>query len=206
MDLDCEDFHSEVHICVYSQMERVQEGKYIAKEQWIHWDAESIANLAASSDSNCSDDTILYDLDSEMSSQNDNNDVVDNCLLPDINQLIAELTPIAWQTNPSACPPHNFVMPTNYSPATSVYSPRSPSYSLRHSPINIDSDSEDSEHGFTPPQNDGPITTRAKKIFTLPNDDSDLEYDGEVELIGLVGNYVNRHKMPIQINGVYIFP
>ena len=86
-----------------------------------------------------------------------------------------------------------------------MYSPTSPAYSPRHSPITI-SDS-DSEHGFTPAQNsDGPFTTRASDIFNLPNEDSDLENDGEVELINLVGDYINRHRLPIQINGVYLFP
>ena len=57
-------------------MNRVQEGQYIARDQWIHWDAESMAQLAAQevqsldSESNCSDSTILYDPDSDMASQN----------------------------------------------------------------------------------------------------------------------------------------
>ena len=118
--------------------------------------------------------------------------------------LRAELTPIAWQTNPPASPSHNFVVPDNYRPTTPIYSPTSPAYSPRHSPIQIDSEEE---HGFTPAQNsDGPITTRASDIFDLPSDDSDLEHDGEVELISLVGDYINRGKIPIQMNGVYLFP
>ena len=55
-------------------------------------------------------------------------------------QLRAELTPIAWQTNSPASPPHDFVMPTNYRPVTPVYFPRSPAYSPSQSPISIDSD------------------------------------------------------------------
>ena len=73
------------------------------------------------------------------------------------------------------------VMPTKYTPSTPVYSPTSPVYS----PININSDSE---HGHTPPQNESPIITRASQIFDLPNEDSDLEHDREVELISLVGD------------------
>ena len=96
----------------------------------------------------------------------------------------------------SDSPPPDFVMPTNYTPT-------SPAYSPRHSPINITSDSE---YGYTPPQNDSPIITRASEIFDLPNDDSDLEHDREVELINLMGVYVNRNRIPIQINGVYLFP
>ena len=40
----------------------------------------------------------------------------------------------------------------------------------------------------------------------MPNEDSDLELNREVELINMMGSYVNRNRIPIQINGVYIFP
>ena len=50
------------------------------------------------------------------------------------------------------------------------------------------------------------IITRASEIFDLPNDDSDLEPDREVGLINVVGAYVNRNRIPIQIIGVYLFP
>ena len=73
------------------------------------------------------------------------------------------------------------------------------------SPLTINKDS-DSEHGNTPPQNDGPIVTRGTEIFDLPNDDSDFELDREVELVNMMGSYINRNRIPIQINGVYIFP
>ena len=67
-----------------------------------------------------------------------------------------------------------------------MYICTSPDYNPRHSPISI-SDTK-SEHGFTPVQNsDGPFHTRASDILNLPNDDSDLENDGEVGLINLVG-------------------
>ena len=138
------------------------------------------------------DDDIV---DSE-SVNNNSNDLVE---LPDINQLRAELTVLGG----SDSPPPNFVAPTNYTPASPRYSPASPAYSPSQSPINIDSDSD---HGFTPPQNDGPIVTRASEIFDMPNEDSDLELDREVELINMMGSYVNRNRIPIQINGVYIFP
>ena len=61
-------------------------------------------------------------------------------------------------------------------------------------------------NGYTPPQDDSPIITRASEIVDLPNDDSDLEHDREVQIITLVGDYVNRNRIPIQINGVYLFP
>ena len=155
-------------------------------------------------ESNCSDSTILYDLDSDIASQNNVvtgivNNTVDIEELPDINQLRAELTLLGGSGSPS----HDFVMPTNYTPSTPVYSPTSPAYSPSQSPFNINSDSE---HGYTPPQNDSPIITRASEMFDLPNKDSDLEHDREVELISMVGNYINRQRIPIQINGVYLFP
>ena len=42
--------------------------------------------------------------------------------------------------------------------------------------------------------------------FTLPTDDSDTDLDREVELINMMSSYINRNRMPLQINGVYIFP
>ena len=46
-DLDGEVLHSEVQVCSYQNMSMIQEGKYIPRDQWIHWDVESIAQLAA---------------------------------------------------------------------------------------------------------------------------------------------------------------
>ena len=40
-------FYSEVQICTYPNMSMIQEGQTIPRGQWIHWDAESIAQLAA---------------------------------------------------------------------------------------------------------------------------------------------------------------
>ena len=133
---------------------------------------------------------ILY----SVSVSTNNNDLDE---LPDIKQLRAELTVLGG----SDSPPPNFVMQTNYTPASPRYSPACPAYSPSQSPINIDS-----EHGNIPPQNDGQIVTRASEIFDMPNEDSDLELDREVELINMMGSYVNRNRISIQINGVYTFP
>ena len=82
-------------------MNKVQEGQYIPRDQWIRWDAESVAQLAAHEvqgidiTSNCSESTIPYELDADMISQNNievvntksaNNNDLDE--LPDINQLM----------------------------------------------------------------------------------------------------------------------
>ena len=177
-------------------MSMIQEGLAIPRDQWIHWDAESIAQLAAQevqgididTVSNYSENTILYDVNSDMiidydivDSESVNNNINDLDELPDINQLRAELTVLGG----SDSPPSNFVAPSNYTPASPRYSPASPAYSPSQSPINIDSDSE---HGNTPPQNDGPIVTRTSEIFDMPNEDSDLELDREVELINMMGS------------------
>ena len=129
-------FHSEVQICSYQNMSMVQEGQYIPRDQWIHWDAESIAQMAAQevqgidTTSNCSESTILYELNAYMISQNNieivNTESLNNSNdldgLPDINQLRAELTVLGG----SDSPPPNFVMPTNYTPASPRYSPAPP--------------------------------------------------------------------------------
>ena len=154
-----------------------------------------------------SDSTVLYDIDADMILDHDivecesvqSMNVVPD--LPDINQVRAELNILGG----SDSPPANFIMPTDYYPSTPRYSPASPAYSPSMSPLTINTDNE-SEHGYTPPQQDGPIITRAADIFTLPNDDSDNELDREVELINMVGSYINRNRIPIQINGVYILP
>ena len=80
----------------------------------------------------------------------------------------------------------DFIMPTDYYPASPRYSPAN-SPSMSTITINIDNESE---HWFTPPQQDGPIITRAADIFNLPNDDSDTELDREVDLINVMVDHV----------------
>ena len=198
-------------------MNMLQEGQPIPRDQWIQWASgehmltwlpkkSRVSETYTNTASNSSDDTILYDINSDMIIDYDIDSMSVECKcsdldeLPDINQLRAELTIIGG----SDSPPPNFVAPANYTLATPRYSPvSSPAYSPSQSPINIDSDSD---HGNTPPQNYGPIVTRASEIFDLPNEDSDIELDREVELINMMGSYINRNRIPIQINGVYIFP
>ena len=81
--------------------------------------------------------------------------------LPDIKQLRAELNVLGG----SDSPPADLIMPTDYYLSTPSYSPIfSPAYSPSMSPLTINIDSE-SEHGYTPPQQDGPIITRVAEIF-----------------------------------------
>ena len=214
-DLDPEVFQSHVQICTYPDMNMVQEGQPILKDQWGKWDAESIAENEAPDYQGIqfdivsigSDSTIPYDIDADMILDHDivecesvqSMNVVES--LPDINQVRAELNVVGG----SDSPPADFVMPTDYYSVSPRYSPASSAYSPSMSIISLNIDSE-SEHGFTPPQQDGPIITRAAEIFNLPNDDSDNELDREVELINMMGSYINRNRIPIQINGVYVFP
>ena len=65
--------------------------------------------------------------------------------LPDINQVRAELNVLGE----SDSPPADFVMPTDYYPASPRYSPASPAYSPSMSIITLNIDSE-SEYGYTP--------------------------------------------------------
>ena len=133
-DLDHQVFHSEIQICTYPNMSMIQEGEAIPRDQWIQWDALSIAQLAAQevqgSDidtaSNCSENTILYDVNSDMiidydiveyESVNTNNNDLDG--LPNINQLRAELTVLGG----SDSPPPNFVVPTMHQQALDIQQP-----------------------------------------------------------------------------------
>ena len=127
----------------------VQEGQAIQKEQWSKWDAESIAQMDAQEYQGSeidvasinSDNTVLYGIDADMildydivGSESVNNDVNVLDELPDINQLRAELNVLGGSDSPLP----NFVMPTNYSPATPRYSPvASSAYSQIMSPITI---------------------------------------------------------------------
>ena len=162
--------------------------------------------------------TIGYDITSDMIVECDINldslnepSVNEIPALPDIDTVMAELNVLGGDQSP----PTDFIMPEDYYPASPIYSPTSPAEQSVQSPsmsptnstitINNNTDTE-SEHGFTPAQNDGPIVTRGDGIFTLAPDDSDTDLDRDYELINLMSSYLNRNRMPLQINGVYIFP
>ena len=109
-------------------MDRVEEGQYTARQQWMKWDAESVAIQSAiaevqvqpsnSASFSSASDNELYYLESLMESQSGGS--VDN-ELPDMDYLRKELIPIAWLTNPPASPLQNFVVPDNYRPATPIH-------------------------------------------------------------------------------------
>ena len=179
-----------------------------------HFDFVSMISDTESVHSVESENTITYDITSDMiidcdidlDSMNETS-VNEIPALPDLETLRAELNVLGGNESP----PADFVIPDDYYPTSPRYSPASPTEQSPSMPptsspvtININSDTE-SEYGFSPPQQDGPIITRGADIFTLPTDDSDTDLDREVELINMMSSYVNRNRTPLQINGVYIF-
>ena len=234
-NLDPAVFDCQVQICRYEDMDRVQVDQGIDQSEWGQWDIQTIAeneatiyhvqefdifSITSDTDSDSvysveSENTIVYDItfdmiidcDIDFDSLNEQS-VNEIPALPDFETVRAELNVLGGNDSP----PADFVMPKNYHPASPIYSPASPavqsaSMSPTNSIITINNNTDtESEHGFSPAQNDGPIITRGDDIFTLPSDDSDIDLDREVELINLMSSYINRNRMPLQINGVYIFP
>ena len=180
-NLDPAVFDCQVQICTYKDMDRVQMDQGIDKSEWGQWDVQTIAdkeaakyhfdfvNMISDTDSVESENTVAYDITSDMiidcdidlDSMNEQS-VNEIPALPDLETLRAELNVLGGNESP----PADFVMPDDYYPASPIYSPASPaeqstSMSPTSSPvtININTDTE-SEHGYTPPQQDGPIITR----------------------------------------------
>ena len=161
-------------------------------------ESESLQNNM-DSDSELDLESLMESDDSRVSSVN----FSDYQLAAVVNELRAELTPVGWLSNPQSCSQHASVS-VNYRPATPIYSPTSPDHSPSQSPVHVDSESE---HGYTPPHNsDMPITASISEMFELENTDSDQEIDGEAQVVSLVGNYINRGKLPRKMLGIYIFP
>ena len=197
-DLDPAVFQCQVQICTYPDLDRVQESQAIQKDQWGQWDIKTIAENEAeeyqdqgiqfdivSIHSVDSESTIPYEINADMIIDHDlvecesvqsMNEVTE---LPEFDDVRAELNVLGGTDSP----PADFVMPTDYYPASPVYSPVSPSYSPsmspNMSPLTVNTDNG-SEHGYTLPQQDSPIVTRGVDIFTLPNEDSDNDLDREV--------------------------
>ena len=136
-DLDPEVFSSHVQICTYPELNMMQEGQAILKDQWSKWDIVTIAENEATDYQGIqidivsidSESTIAYDIDAHMIIDHDivecESESVQNANvepdLPDINQLRVELNIIGRSDGP----PVDFIMPTDYYPATPRYSPAS---------------------------------------------------------------------------------
>ena len=115
-----------------------------------------------------SDSTVAYDLEECMNMEYENNSNHSNNIPATIDEVIRDITPVAWLDNPLPRPQH--AVTDNYSPASPVYNPD-------HSPIQIDSDEEEVESraGMSPAPLDIPIVTPANDIFESDNSDSDPE-------------------------------
>ena len=214
-------FQCAVHLCGVPSFDLVQEGQLIGRQEWTHWNTErprelpvggAYAFTSSGSDTESTEANIDsesdYDLESLMAT-----DVVsdvesfdwENYPLPEnVEELRSQLlTPRGMSISPVSSPQLVHV-PDNYRPATPIYSPTSTDYSPSMSPVHADTDSSDS---IAPPTNsDGVISTRDCDMFDMANIDSDQEIEGEAETISLVGDFINRGKLPVKMHGVFVFP
>ena len=90
----------------------------------------------------------------------------------------------------------------SYRSASPIYFPTSPDYSPSMSPDPVETDSSET---ITPSSN-GIISTRDCDMFDKSNSDSDQELEGEAETISLVGDFLNRGKLPVKMHGIFVFP
>ena len=176
-------------MCGHPSVDVVPEDQAIPREMWVRWDglrgqrqtaqplqpasvSTSQTTMATDYDSEC---TVEYDLESYMNMDYDEDNNTSNNrstnIPADINDIIAEVTPVAWLDNPLPRPQH--VVTDNYSPTC-------PGYNPDHSPIQIDSDEEEEESraSMSPAPLDIPIVTPANDIFDTDNSDSDLDFEG----------------------------
>ena len=143
-----------------------------------------------------SDCTVAYDLEECMNMDYDNSSNHSNNIPGDIDDVIREVTPVAWLDNPLPRPQH--VVTDNYSPTSPLYDPD-------HSPIQIDSDDEEeSRSSISPAPLNIPIVTPASDIFDTDNSDSDLDFEGEAEGKNILTEYLNTGKLPTRLYGVYL--
>ena len=73
------------------------------------------------------------------------------------------------------------------------------------SPINIDSDLDTEEITPTTNNSDGVISRKDCDMFDMSNSDSDLDQEGEAETKFLVGELINRGKLPTKLHGIFYF-
>ena len=117
------------------------------------------------------------------------------------------LTPRGMSMSPVNTP--NVHVPTDYMPASPIYSPYSPTssdYSPNYSPsMSPDPIETDSSETITPTTSSNDIiSTRDCDMFDMSNSDSDQDLEGEAETISLVGDFLNRGKLPVKCMG-YLF-
>ena len=210
-----------MQLCGFPSLDLVQEGQLIGRQEWTHWDAGRPRELpvggyyvftTSGSDTESTEANIDSDSDYDLESLMDTDVVSDadsfdweNYPLPEnIQELTSQLlTPRGMSTSPVSSP-HYVHVHDNYRPATPIYSPTSPDYSPSMSPVHVDTNS--SENIIPPTNSDGIISTRDCDMFDMVNSDSDPEVEGEAETISLVGDFLNRGKLPVKMHGVYVFP
>ena len=207
-------------LCEFPALEEVQLGERVPKQAWSLWDPEIKRRggrvhipAPSNSDSESMDGNIdsdsEYDLESLLSAENSDCDSLyweDISLPGDLAEMRSELlTPRGMSISPINIP-NNLHVPSDYIPASPIYSPTSPDYSPSMSPITVESDSSDTEEIIPATNTDEVISRKDCDMFDMSNSDSDSDLDGEAETKLLVGNLINRGKLPIKLHGVFVFP
>ena len=168
-------------MCGFPSLDVAPIDQAIPKEMWVRWDGvqshnpttqpmQSVQPVSTANDINYdSDSTVAYDLEECMNMEYGNNSNHSNNIPADIDEVIREVTPVAWLDNPLPRPQH--VVTDNYSPTSLVYNPD-------HSPIQIDSDDEEEESrgSMSPAPLDIPVVTPSSDMFEPDNSDSDLDF------------------------------
>ena len=175
--------------------------------------AQTFPNSASGSDTESTEGNIdsdsEYDLESLMSTD-EGSDSFDweNYPLPEnMDEIRSQLlTPRGMSMSPVNLP--NVHVHDNYMPASPIYSPTSPDYSPDYSPsMSPDPVETDSSETITPTtSSNGIISTRDCDMFDMSNSDSDQDLEGEAETISLVGDFLNRGKLPVKMHGIFVFP
>ena len=181
-------FGCKVQMCGFPSLDVPPMDQAIPKEMWVRWDGVQSHNpttqpmqpvqlvqpVSTASDINYnSDSTVAYDMEECMNMEYENSSNHSNNIPADIDEIIREVTPVAWLDNPLPRPQH--VVTDNYSPTSPVCNPD-------HSPIQIDSDEEESESraSMSPAPLDIPTVPPASDIFDTDNSDSDLDFEGRL--------------------------
>ena len=170
-------------MCGFPSLDVAPMDQAIPKEMWVRLDGVQSHNpttqpmqpVSTANDINYdSDSTVACNLEECMNMEYENNSNHSNNISAAIDEVIREVTPVAWLDNPLPRPQH--VVTDNYSPTSPVYNPD-------HSPIQIDSDEdeEESRASMSPAPLDIPVVTPASDIFESDNSDSDLDFEGETE-------------------------
>ena len=149
-------FQCKVQLCEFPVLDEVQLGERVPKQEWSLWDPEvtrrrSRVPIPASSSSDLEsmegniDSDSEYGLESLISAEDSDSDSLyweDISLPREFADLRSQLlTPRGMSLSPIDIP--NLHVPSDYIPATPIYSPTSPNYSPSMSPITVESDSSD---------------------------------------------------------------